>query len=471
LTHGFTDAAKRALLGLATPENFLGVFLILIVFLVCGLTPMQTDTWWQLRAGQDMWTSRRILLTDTYSHTAYGSFWPNHEWLAEVIFYGMYRAGGLPLLTLFAAGLITAAWVITWRLTQGPADIVFAVTALAIVPAAQWWEPRPHAFSLLFLMVTVSLLVYQRYLWLPLVFLVWANCHGGVLLGLVVLCAGLGTQTILDGRGWKRSMLVIAGCAMAATVTPLGFAFWTEIPRSLYRISLYTFDEWKRPRLSELALAPFWGISLVFCAGLLWRGRRLLLLHKRDITLCACALVLLPASLRAVRNVGPFLMVAIPATASLLPIGRQSGTTNRTSKPLANLALMCLAVAGAAWTLRWAYTNEIGRLRWTPLPKPALMALTQCPDNLYNRYDEGGYLIWFAPDRKVFLDGRQDPFPAELVLKHIEMETRGGPYKQVFAQHGIHCAFLPRTSPTAMQLAADRWKELYRDSRWVVLRD
>ena len=81
------------MLRLGSYENFLAGLLLLAVFLTCGLTPVQSDTWWQLRAGADMWTSRQVLLTDTFSHTANGAFWVNHEWLAEVIFYGAYRLG------------------------------------------------------------------------------------------------------------------------------------------------------------------------------------------------------------------------------------------------------------------------------------------------------------------------------------------------------------------------------------------
>ena len=67
-----------------------------------------------------MWLSQRVLLTDVYSHTAYGSFWPNHEWLAEAVFYALFKVGGLPMLTLFAAGLIVGGWLISWRLARGP---------------------------------------------------------------------------------------------------------------------------------------------------------------------------------------------------------------------------------------------------------------------------------------------------------------------------------------------------------------
>jgi hypothetical protein len=132
---------------------------------------------------------------------------------------------------------------------------------------------------------------------------------------------------------------------------------------------------------------------------------------------------------------------------------------------------MWSAALAVTATLVWAYRNEIPHLQWSPVPPAALVALGQCPDNLYNRYDEGGYLLWFAPDRKVFLDGRQDPYPPDLVLEHIRMETVGGDYKAVFSRYGIHCAYLPTVSPTVARLSTSGWKTLYRDSRWVVLRD
>jgi hypothetical protein len=49
-----------------------------IATLAC-LSPVQSDTWWLLRAGQEIWLQHHIPLTDSYSHTAAGLYWPNHE--------------------------------------------------------------------------------------------------------------------------------------------------------------------------------------------------------------------------------------------------------------------------------------------------------------------------------------------------------------------------------------------------------
>ena len=287
-------------------------------------------------------------------------------------------------------------------------------------------------------------------------------------LGFVVLGAGLAVQTALAPHTWRRALLTAVGCGIAATMTPLGLAFWTEIPRSLARIRLYPLDEWKRPGLTEGLMLPFWIIAGLLCGALFRKRHTLRAATAADATLYACAVVLLPMALTAVRNVGPFLMVAVPALTTLLsrrPVARAH------ERPMTNAVIMLVAALAVTWTLAFAYRNQIPRLRWTPIPAKALAALETCPDNLYNRYDEGGALIWFAPERRVFLDGRQDPYPPELVLEHIRMETATGDYHTVFAEHGIHCAYLPAVSPVARHLRAAGWTRLYDDSTWLVLQD
>jgi hypothetical protein len=458
------------LLHFCTFDRLLTTLLFLAIVVACGLTPMQTDTWWQLRAGQDMWHSGRVMLTDVYSHTAYGAYWVNHEWLAELVYYAMYRAGGFALVTLFAAALIVGGWALSWSLTKGPVREAFLVCALALVPAATWWEPRPHAFSLLFIPASVALVARRKYLWLPPVFLVWANCHGGVLLGFVIAAVGVTAQVWKQPRTWRVAALAMIGCAVAMTATPLGIHFWTEIPKSLARIRLYPLDEWQPPRFGNLAMATYWVLAAAFAAGVVRFRHRLLRLPGEDLPVVACALVLFPLSLMAIRNVGPFLMLAVPVLTMMVPfVQRPKAAVAAEQRGSVNLALMTCSALGVAITLTWAYLNEIPKLRWKPVPDLALAALQQCPGNLYNRYDEGGALLWFAPERKVFMDGRQDPYPPELVLEHIRMETGQSDYREVFARHDIRCAYLPTISPTGAQLTASGWKALYRDQQWVVL--
>jgi hypothetical protein len=319
------------------------------------------------------------------------------------------------------------------------------------------------------MMVAVALVSSRRYGWLPPLFVVWSNCHGGVILGLVIVAAGLMPAVLRCPHQRRAICATLVACIAATFVTPLGWRFWVYIPESLGRISLYPLDEWRRTPLLELTVIPFWLIAALFSGTLI---RRCLLarasLPKCNETLCASALILLPASILAIRNVGPFLMIAVPALTTMLAAD-EGKTADRREPRAVNVVLLATLGSLVAATLLWAYHAPAAKLKWRPISDGAVAAIGSCPGNLYNRYDEGGYLLWFAPTRKVFMDGRQDPFTSELVLEHIRMETVGGDTDRVFARHHIGCAYLPSSSPTAAHLVASGWAKRFDSDGWLVL--
>ena len=116
--------------------------------------------------------------------------------------------------------------------------------------------------------------------------------------------------------------------------------------------------------------------------------------------------------------------------------------------------------------LVWA--RPPARLNWSPIGADALAALRACPDRVYNDYNRGGFLVWFARPKPVFVDSRQDPYPAELLAEHLAVED-GAPYAPLFARHRIACAMLSAQSRLGARLAADGWRPRFRDDTWMVL--
>src|SRR5258706_9723452 len=109
-----------------------------LLFLAIGLgacfAPAQNDTWWQLRTGQDIWNTRSIDLSDHFSHTASGAYWPNHEWLSQVLFYAIYRIGGPPPGTATITRLFVSSWLGISRRSprrKGPRAVTFASPPVA----------------------------------------------------------------------------------------------------------------------------------------------------------------------------------------------------------------------------------------------------------------------------------------------------------------------------------------------------
>ena len=79
-----------------------------------------------------------------------------------------------------------------------------------------------------------------------------------------------------------------------------------------------------------------------------------------------------------------------------------------------------------------------------------------------------GFLIWFAPERPVFIDNRQDPYPLAFTLAATAIDS-GAPYRPTFDRYGIRCAFLPTESKMIERLTTDRWRTRFRDDKWAVL--
>ena len=53
------------------------------------------DLWGHLRFGQAFIAGRHLLHRDTYSYSAAGHRWRDHEWLAEVVMAFVYNAAGV----------------------------------------------------------------------------------------------------------------------------------------------------------------------------------------------------------------------------------------------------------------------------------------------------------------------------------------------------------------------------------------
>ncbi len=439
---------------------------VLIGVLACLMSP-QNDTWWLLRVGQDIWRTGAVPMVEQYSHTADGRFWMNHEWLSQASFYAAYWTGGLPLLTVLAAGAVTGTLAIVWSLMTGPTLLRLGLITFTVMTFSRTWTPRPYVFTELLLGVCATLLVSKRPRWLPLVFVLWANLHGGFTLGLALVGAWV-IAALPDGRSAVfRRLVVLAGCLAATLITPLGFRFYAELPASVARLRLYNIVEWQAPSLANPLLLPFWVLLPVFLVLVAMRWRAILA-APADRFLAVAALVLLPFALSYSRNVGPFLILCLPTIARALRV------ETRVEPPVLGLlgwvhvGVLVGAVAVGGTVVATAWSGPSPRLRWQPLSRQAMTAVESCAGPLYNGYGDGGYLIWFMPERKVFIDSRQDPYPVDLVLS--DMQTRRtGDYAETFARHGIRCALLRASSPIlADRLLVDGWLERYRGPTWVV---
>jgi len=459
------DSRWAHLLRPRTLEALAACFILLSFATLAAFMPAQNDTWWHLAAGRRIAETRAIELADHFSWTAAGHYWPNHEWLTQLLFYGAHTLGGMPLLTAAAMVFVVTGVLLMWQLMVGPPLLRAILLVLSGPLFVTEWSLRPKVVTLAGVALTLTVLVARRYAWLPLIFAVWANMHGAVALGVVALAAACVHALVHDRaavpRVWLASLLALA----ATSCTPLGFSIVSDVVLSLRREDYRYVTEWQ-----PAGVEPWtWGffVLVVAVAPLVWRFRALI--TDRDLLLTYVGVALLPLAVRYSRNIPPFSIVAMPLLSSLLLRVEGARLLFRSGKPRTTPLTIPVAFAGvvAAAAVTFAWSHRLDVLAWDPLSRPAAEAIGACPPPIYNHFDNGGPIIWFVPGQPVFIDSRQHPYQASFVVEHFEVEDSGN-YRPLFERYSIRCAVLPPYSKVGHALVRDGWRVTYRDASWVV---
>ncbi|HEY0708718.1 MAG TPA: hypothetical protein VGG33_18055 [Polyangia bacterium] len=441
--------------------------LLLVVFLLGCLMPMQNDSWWHLRVGQDIVATGRVPVVDYLSYTAAGRPWPNHEWLAQVIFYGTHRVGGLPLLQLLGAVLMTGAWALI-ATTMNPRWRPI-VLGLVLPLSASGWSLRPQLFTAFFLALMIRLLVRGRAGWLAVLFPVWANLHSGVLIAAPVLGAAIVVSYFRDRRVLPVRLALLAAWALGSMATPLGPGIFAHVAGTLASPVARLLTEWQPARFGHGLSMLFMAESALLLLLVVRRLRRPPVVRRwEDDFLGLLALMFVPLGLRSVRHISLAAMALAPALSWLAPERAGATATAEATRTRANTALLAMLLVGGLASVFFLWRLPLARLGWRPMSPAAAAAIAACPDPLYNRYDDGGFLLWFVQGKRVFLDSRHDPYPHELMLAQFRVQESGEP-GPLFERFGFRCAVLPPDDRLATSLHTRAWRTAFADDQWWVL--
>ena len=92
------------------------------------------------------------------------------------------------------------------------------------------------------------------------------------------------------------------------------------------------------------------------------------------------------------------------------------------------------------------------------------------PENVFNLYSWGGYLEWYRPETKVFIDSRTDIFEYAGVFKDYFGIARIEDTYALLDKYQIRSVFLPPDYPICYMLEhRPEWKIMYKDSIAVLL--
>ena len=288
-----------------TDDDFLPALLFVAFAALALCMPPQNDTWWHLRAGLEMIETGGILSTERFSHTAYGApLFHNHEWLTQLLFYGLFRAGGPLLLAVFCAGCVIVSIAGAWRLVQGSVEARFGFLALMMVGSVTEWAIRPQVISLALFVLALHLVNKERDQWLPLLCLIWYNMHGVAIVGAVIAgCSALEAVAWSRDRA-RRAILIAAACILASIATPQGWHYWPRVVQVVRTVRALQIHEYRSA--FELTQLPFWITLVVLVIVLVRKAPSMPTQPRGTRVLVLIASVFAVAGAMSVRNVPLF---------------------------------------------------------------------------------------------------------------------------------------------------------------------
>ena len=458
------------------------------------------DAAWNLRIGQQILAHgiprTEFMLSTTYGHPAI-----YYEWLSQVFFALANRVAGLNGVVTLAGALIALTGVGLYhalRRRGAGLPLALLLTAFGLLLTSLTWTARAQLFSLaLVLWWTEWLRRYwadgrrARLVAFPLVMALWANLHGGFILGVALL----GVATIVAwlaptdrGQASPKDLTVCLGATLVAVLaTPWGLS-----------LPLHVLDFFSNPLISRYTVEfrspdfhsaiPLLFLALVFATVGVWLW--LASLGRRPSTLAiAHVAVWTFLAIYTVRYIPIWALVTLPILAESVVSGRRAhDDANAASQPTAFFWRVRLPRVVRTGIQRLDATDAlVGRGVWSGLAVVALVALALHGGRLpsgaralnaqfdaktfpveaaqqlrreglppgagFTTYTWGSYLDEALPEFHPFVDSRSDSYSERLLQDYLDIVGIAPNWRRLLVQYDLRWALLPRAEPLAQALA------------------
>ncbi len=472
--------------------NWLSVGLLVLLIALAFRMPSDPDMGWHLRNGMDLLKNLRFPIGDPYSWTMPTFNWVAHEWLTDIFMAGINNVVGLWGLTIVFAILIAGIFYFAAGIkkTDLPTRILVAIISLSVS-----WNiigVRPQMITLFGLAIVLYLLFKFRdnsktklIYWLPVVFLTWANLHGGFAVGFFAIgtfVLGEWIRRILLGKAprrcpegllsapmfWKLFGLSIASI-LASLVNPSGWGVYRELYQTLSNsYVLDSISEWTNVSLFSTSSNNLLLLTILLL-GLLTVNKWKTDLTKLVVTICFFIL-----AMSSWRHVPLFAIATIPLLSEQIEPWISHSLRDLEKVLVTHIAIWVISGAVIVTFLQTAVPTiadeQIYASRFH-LPYGAIEHLRQSapPKRLLNEYNWGGYLVWKYPEAKVFIDGRMAIWQKGGINIFREFQTIYGiqptEIRQKLDQWQIDTVLAYPNQKIIQVLREDGWKLVYYDNQ------
>lgn len=383
--------------------KLVNIFLLIIFGLAYFLrakTFLDVDFGWGIRLGEIILKSG-FPKTDPFSYTMSNYMYADHEWLTHVAMAKLYPLVGYTglaiIFTLIAIGTIL---IMIWNSNARfiPVQILFVCAVLL-----SYFGIRSQVITWLFFAFLCKCTLNRGWwkkfrFFIPVLFLLWANLHGGFIVGLIVLLL-----TVLKSRKITDVLIVLVSI-LATLVTPYGLKLWQEIWLSIIDSHIRFFIlEW-RPII--FAITSITLLVLAYCWAFILHYRKKY--AKHEILLFVLLFV---AAFSSARNIPLFVIYALILTQKGIDNFISDVRINKIRLARFNLFYIVFftLVSFLALIQLWGdynATKAMSEDRYYPNLAIGYLTNHLPKGQIFSIYEWGGYLDWKLSQKKVFIDGR-----------------------------------------------------------------
>lgn len=493
--------------------------------LMIAMNDADADLWGHVLYGQEILDEGTLPRTATWTFTAEGYRWINHENIAEIVMAAAVNLFGPQGLTvgkyLFGWAMLGVIW---WRARVNGASIVLtALVCLCVAFSIEFhWHFRPQIFGYVYFAVMAAILHWcfitpdnrpaplRRLIhlcWLIPLAALWANTHGSFAAGVCIGIAYLGLrwlqllwtlrqQSTIDTSSVQAAValpIIAAGICLATLANPYGVQLHLWLWEALHV---------PRPEISDWEMLPlfsfsretigFW-VMAVSTVGVILKSKDRDWVHVVMLSLIAW---------QAVSHIRHLPLLAIAWASWLTPeLGRIWQTWMESIREQTERLVTGSPVEGLRWQLApiaWCgYLMLIGALTWPHLerlnvdknryPVDALhfMARNRLEGHTVVTFNWAQYAISFFAheqmDSAVAIDGRfRTCYPQEVLDVYFDFlfgenyagqrfrSPNSGPIDatRALTYHDPDLFLISRrqrSTVRTLQAHADEWTLLYQD--------
>jgi hypothetical protein len=302
---------------------------------------MSPDGWYAFLGG-DVIVHHGLPSHDTLTVWGHGRRWVDQQWLAQLASYGLYSLGGLRLALLANAAIVVGSFVVALRLARARNLEISVLAAISLGLTSSTLRPQTLALPLF---VAISWLLVEDarapsrrvYLTIPLLVL-WANLHGSVLVGVLLVLLALAADAWPRRHPTGRTSLL----AVLAVASPLASPYAPHLP-AYYRTVVFNGDfarylpDWMPTALSPRT-AAFYVLALLTLFAMARASQAMTSFERLAI------IILLAAAIVQRQGITWFVLFTTIALRSPLPRLSSPGVERQRLRVLLTSALSAAAV-------------------------------------------------------------------------------------------------------------------------------